>query len=192
MNLSDLCSSVASSFRNMKDKKTERVKEEKQSKIKDIEEDDNEHEDNIRQVGQEPRGFLRLGIIVLYEDLGRCSVRPIVFVVSLGFLVDFFKLEIVGEFVGQFFRLTRHIAVRIFRIKDNGHLSITIHFKFRHTVIFKRLNQFTVRDGFRLFADVGKQHRPEDEYQNQKQEKNNIFYIYLHKWRDRNLSFKSR
>ena len=45
MNLSDLCSSVASSFRNMKENKEEkkqRIKEEKQSKIKDIPEDEDD------------------------------------------------------------------------------------------------------------------------------------------------------
>ena len=45
MNLSDLCSSVASSFRNMKENKEEkkqRIKEEKQSKIKDIPEEEDD------------------------------------------------------------------------------------------------------------------------------------------------------
>lgn len=45
MNLSDLCSSVVSSFRNMKDNKEEkkqRIKEEKQSRIKDIPEDEDD------------------------------------------------------------------------------------------------------------------------------------------------------
>ena len=45
MNLSDLCSSVVSSFRNMKENKEEkkqRIKEEKQSKIKDIPEDEDD------------------------------------------------------------------------------------------------------------------------------------------------------
>ena len=45
MNLSDLCSSVASSFRNMKENKEEkkqRIKEEKQSKIKDIPDDEDD------------------------------------------------------------------------------------------------------------------------------------------------------
>lgn len=45
MNLSDLCSSVASSFRNMKENKEEkkqRIQEEKQSRIKDIPEEDDD------------------------------------------------------------------------------------------------------------------------------------------------------
>ena len=45
MNLSDLCSSVASSFRNMKENKEEkkqRIKEEKQSKIRDIPEEEDD------------------------------------------------------------------------------------------------------------------------------------------------------
>ena len=45
MNLSDLCSSVASSFRNMKENKEEkkqRIKEEKQSKIRDIPDDEDD------------------------------------------------------------------------------------------------------------------------------------------------------
>ena len=45
MNLSDLCSSVVSSFRNMKEDKEEkkqRIKEEKQSKIRDIPEEDDD------------------------------------------------------------------------------------------------------------------------------------------------------
>ena len=45
MNLSDLCSSVASSFRNMKENKEEkkqRIKEEKQSRIKDIPDDEDD------------------------------------------------------------------------------------------------------------------------------------------------------
>lgn len=45
MNLSDLCSSVASSFRNMKENKEEkkqRIKEEKQSRIKDIPEEEDD------------------------------------------------------------------------------------------------------------------------------------------------------
>ena len=45
MNLSDLCSSIASSFRNMKENKEEkkqRIKEEKQSRIKDIPDDEDD------------------------------------------------------------------------------------------------------------------------------------------------------